>query len=127
MVGLLLVADSPESVIVLVLGTVVEFKAISPGLKVHCEQESWMVSVKFGMKAAMDIVKVVVVVPMGRDWVTVGEVNWKLGFPVPVKLKLEVPLDVLSVTVILPLIMPVLEGVKVTEKAQEPPTAMVNG
>ena len=129
MVGLELVAESPVSVIVLVFGTVVEFKAISEGLKVHEPdvQERAMVSVKLATKAAMDTVKVVVVVPMGRDWVTVGEVNWKLGFPVPVKLKLEVPVDVLSVTVMLPLMLPVLEGVKVTEKAQEPPTAMVNG
>ena len=129
MVGLLLVAESPATVKVLVLGTVGEFKAISAGLKAHCPavQESWMVSVKLGTKAAMDMVKVVVVVPTGRDWVTVGELNWKLGFPVPVTLKLEDPLDALSVMLILPLIMPVLEGVKVTEKAQEPPTAMVNG
>ena len=128
-VGLLLVAESPVSVIVLVFGTVVEFKAISAGLKVHEPdvQERAMVSVKLATNAAMDTVKVVVVVPMGRDWVVVGELSWKVGFPVPVKLRLEEPLWVLSVTVIPPLIMPVLEGVKVIEKAQDPPTNTVNG
>ena len=125
---MLLVPESPVTVSVLVLGTVVEFKAISEGLKVHCpEQVRRMVSVKLATKADIDTVKVVVAVPMGRDWVTVGELNWKLGFPVPVKPNLEAPLSVLSVMVMLPLIMPVLEGVKVTEKAQDPPTAMVNG
>jgi len=49
MKGLALEGESPESVKVLVLGMVVEFKAISAGLKEHepGEQVSSMVSVKF--------------------------------------------------------------------------------
>ena len=122
--------ESPESVNVLVLGTVVEFKAISVGLKLHVpgEQEREMVSVKFKIGRANKLmVNVVEVVPMGRDCVVVGELRVKLGFPVPVREMLEEPVVTLSVIVRLPLRSPVLVGVKVTEKLQLPPTAMVNG
>jgi succinyl-CoA synthetase beta subunit len=59
-------AESPESVIVLVFGRVVEPKAIFAGLKeqVPDTQDRATVSVKV-MGAERDIVKVVVVVPMG--------------------------------------------------------------
>jgi hypothetical protein len=64
---LLLVAESPESVNVLLLGRDVDPKAISEGLKVQVpgEQERAMVSVKLGTRAVMDIGKVVVVIPIG--------------------------------------------------------------
>ena len=70
--------ESPESVSVLVFGMVVEFKAMLEGLKAHVpgEQERAMVSVKFKLAGAdILIVKVVVVVPMGRYSVVVGEVT----------------------------------------------------
>jgi hypothetical protein len=127
---LALEAESPESVNVLVLGTVLEFKAISAGLKeqVPGEQARETVSVKFRLAGAeRDTVKVVVVVPMGRDCVEVGELRVKLGSPVPVKVILDEPLVTLSVMVRLPLITPVVVGVNVTEKAHLPPTAIVNG
>ena len=55
-----------------------------------------MVSVK-ELGAERDIVKVVVVVPMRRFCVRVGEVRLKTGFPVPVRLTLDVPLaDIIS-------------------------------
>ena len=130
MKGLALVGESPPSVNILELGTVVELKAMLDGLKEHVpgEQERATVSVKFKLGGAdMLIVKVVAAVPMGRNCVVVGEVNWKLGFPVPVKAMLDEPLVTLSVTVRLPLRTPVLVGVKVMEKLQLPPTAMVNG
>lgn len=75
----------------------------------------------------MDIAKVVVVVPMGRDCVVVGEVRVKLASPVPVKVIADDPTMVLSVTLRLPLRMPVLVGVKVIWKAQVAFTASVNG
>ena len=78
MKGLAVVAESPESVNMLEFGTVVEFKAMLDGLKVHVpgEQERATVSVKFKLGGAdMLIAKVVVVVPTGRDCVVVGEVN----------------------------------------------------
>jgi hypothetical protein len=109
---------------------VVEFKAMLEGLKEHVpgEQEREMVSVKFKLAGAdILIVKVVVVVPMGRNCEVVGEVRVKLGLPVPVKAILDEPLVTLSVMVRLPLRTPVLVGVKVTEKLQLPPTAIVNG
>ena len=122
-------AESPESVKVLVLGMVVEFKAIFAGLKEQVApdaQDRAMMSVKV-LGAERDIVKVVVVVPMGRDCVRVGEVRVKLGFPVPVKVMLDVPLETLSVTLRLPVRVPVLVGVKVIWKAQLAFTASVNG
>jgi len=130
MYGLALVGESPKSVRILVLGMVVEFKAMLEGLKEHVpgEQERAMVSVKFKLGGAdILIVKVVVVVPMGRNCVVVGELRVKLGSPVPVKAILDEPLVTLSVMVRLPLRTPVLVGVKVTEKLHLPPTAMVNG
>jgi len=125
-----LVGESPASVKILLLGTVVEFKAILDGLKEHVpgEQERATVSVKFKLGGAdILIVNVVAVVPMGRYCVVVGELRVKLGSPVPVRAMLEEPLVTLSVTVRLPLRTPVLVGVKVTWKVQLPPTAMVNG
>ena len=123
-------AESPASVNVLELGMVVEFRAISAGLKLHApgEHERAMVSVKFKLAGAdILIVNVVAVVPMGRYCVLVGELRVKLGSPVPVRAMLEEPLVTLSVTLRLPLRTPVPVGVKVMEKLQLPPTAMVNG
>ena len=122
--------ESPESVSVLVFGIVVEFKAMLEGLKPHVpgEQERATVSVKFKLGGAdILIVKVVVVVPMGRYCVVVGEVRAKLGSPVPLRAMLDEPLVTLSVTVRLPLRTPVPVGVKVIEKLQLPPTAIVKG
>jgi hypothetical protein len=69
--------ESPETVSVLVLGMVVEFKAIFDGLKeqVPGAQDRAMVSVKVLREEEREIVKVVVVVPTGRDCVRVGEVR----------------------------------------------------
>ena len=125
-----LVGERPERVKMLVLGMVVEFKAMLDGLKEHVpgEQERATVSVKFKLGGAdILIVKVVAAVPIGRDCVVVGELRVKLGFPVPVRAMLDEPLVTLSVTVRLPLRTPVPVGVNVTEKLQLPPTAMVNG
>jgi hypothetical protein len=80
-------------------------------------QESAIVSVK-ELGAERDIVKVVVVVPMRRFCVRTGEVRLKRGFPVPVRLTLDVPLPTLSVTTRLPVRVPELVGVKVTLKVQ---------
>ena len=125
-----LVGERPERVKMLVLGMVVEFKAMLDGLKEHVpgEQERATVSVKFKLAGAdILIVKVVAAVPMGRDCVVVGELRVKLGFPVPDRAMLEEPLVTLSVMVRLPLRTPVPLGANVTEKLQLPPTAMVNG
>lgn len=121
-------AESPESVNVLRDATVVEPKAIFAGLKeqVSEAQERAMVSVKV-LAAVRYIVKVVVAVPMGRDCVRVGELRLKTGFPAPVKVILDAPLVVLSVTVRTPVRLPVLVGVKVIRKAQLAFTASVNG
>jgi len=130
MKGLALEAESPVSVRVLVLGIVALFKAMLEGLKAHepDAQARLMVSRKFKLAGAdILIVKVVDVVPMGRDCVVVGELKVKLAFPVPLRAMLEDPLVTLSVMVRLPLRTPVLAGVKVTEKLQLPPTAIVNG
>jgi len=129
-VAVLEAGASPDSVNMLVLGTVLEFQAISAGLKLHWpgEHEREMVSVKLRLGAAyILIVKVVEAVPTGHDCVVVGELRVKLAFPVPVREMLDEPLVTLSVTVRLPLRTPVLVGVKVTKKLQLPPTAMVNG
>lgn len=131
--GLGLVGERPASVNVLELGTTVEFKAISVGLKEHApvEQERATVSVKFkALAAERETVKVVVVVPMGRNCEVVGELRVKLASEVPDKAILEEPLVVLSVTIRLPLRMPLagaLAGVNVIENWQLPPTAMVKG
>ena len=128
--GLALLGESPKSVRVLLLGIVVEFRAMFDGLKEHepVEQVRAMVSVKARLLGAdKEMVKVVVVVPMGTNSEVVGEFNVKLGSPVPVNEILEEPLVTLSVIVRLPLRTPVLEGVNVTENAHWPPTAMVNG
>jgi len=121
-------AESPESVIVLALGSVVEPKAINCGLKeqVPVAQDSLMGSVKV-LGAERDIVKVVLVVPMGCICVGVGEFRLKTGFPVPVKVIADVPATTLSVTLRLPLITPVLVGVKVIWKRQLPFWGSVNG
>ena len=109
----------------------VEPKAIFAGLneQVPDPQARAMVSVKVpgGNKDVMDMVKVVVVVPMGRDCVREGEVRLKSGFPVPVKVIADAPPTALSVMLRLPLRIPVLVGVKVIVKAQLAFTASVNG
>ena len=70
---MVLVAERPESVNMLVLGMLVEFKAIFAGLneQVPDPQARAMVSVKVpaGNRDVIDMVKVVVVVPMGSDCV----------------------------------------------------------
>jgi hypothetical protein len=113
----------------LLLGMVVEFKAIFAGLKVQLPEAHFraMVSVKLLTTEEREIVKVVVVVPMVRDCVSVEELRLKLAFPVPVKPTVDEPLDTLSVTTRLPLRTPVLVGVKVIWKAQVAFTAIVKG
>jgi hypothetical protein len=108
---------------------VVEFKAIFSGLKeqLPVAQASLMVSVKLLTTEEREIVKVVVVVPMGRDCVRVEELRLKSAFPVPVKLTLDEPLGTLSVTTRLPLRTPVLVGVKVIWKLQLAFTAIIKG
>lgn len=119
---------SPESVIVLTLGKVVEPKAIICGLKeqvpgLHARRTE---SVKV-LGPERDIVKVVLAVPMGCNCVRVGELRLKTGFPVPVKVIAEVPAITLSVTTRPPLRVPVAVGVKVIWKAQLPFWGSVNG
>ena len=92
-------AVSPESVIVLAVGKVVEPKAINCGLK---EQVPGLQAKRTGSVKVLgperDIVKVVLAVPMGSICVRVGELRLKTGFPVPVKVIDEVPASTLSVT-----------------------------
>jgi hypothetical protein len=89
-------------------------------------QERAMVSVKvLGAERAM--VKVVVVVPMGRISVSVGEVRLKIGPPTPFKGTLDAPLATLSVMVRVPERSPVAVGVKLTLKLHCAPTASVKG
>src|SRR5208283_5060894 len=51
----------------------------------------------------------------------------KIGFPIPTKVKTDKPITELSVMVTAPERVPVLEGVKVTLKAQLPFRGSVNG